>query len=288
MDSPRELNSGYNDKTQTLAVGDEPQNSGEAEYDFIDKVFMGDQRNKTLFDWSPLAIVIINKEGVLLDANKKLYEWLGYKPEEVIGKDLSVIPFFTPETREILVNNFMKRMRGEDIAPYEVEFLHKNRTRRWGEVYGSRLKDDVNNIVLDIVMVSDVTDKKTALEGLKESEERYRNLFENANDLIQSVDAEGRFVDVNPKWLDALEYTMEDVKNLTLMDILREDQVQHCMDLFKRVCQGERVEKVEAVFVSKTGKEVYVEGSANGYFKDGRFVSTVGIFRDVTERKKGA
>jgi len=93
---------------QTLAVGDELQNSGEAEYDFIDKVFMGDQRNKTLFDWSPLAIVIINKEGVLLDANKKLYEWLGYKPEEVIGRDLSSIPFFTPATREILVNNFMK------------------------------------------------------------------------------------------------------------------------------------------------------------------------------------
>jgi PAS domain S-box-containing protein len=270
-----------------LAVGDELQNSGEAEYDFIDKVFMGDQRNKTLFDWSPLAIVIINKDGVLLDANKKLYEWLGYKAEEVIGRDLSAIPFFTPETREILVNNFMKRMRGEDIPPYEVEFLHKDRTRRWGEVHGSRLKDDVNNVMLDIVMVSDVTDKKKALEGLKESEERYRNLFENANDLIQSVDAEGRFVDVNPKWLDTLEYTMEDVKNLTLADILREDQVQHCMDLFKKVFHGESVKNFEAVFVSKTGKEVYVDGSANGYFKDGRFISTVGIFRDVTERKKG-
>ena len=286
MDIPRDLNQGYNDKTQTLAVGDESQNSGEAEYDFIDKVFMGDQRNKTLFDWSPLAIVIINREGVLLDANKKLYEWLGYKPEEVIGRDLSTIPFFTPETREILVSNFMKRMSGEDIPPYEVEFLHKNRTRRWGEVHGSRLKDDANNVMLDIVMVSDVTDKKKALEGLKESEERYRNLFENANDLIQCVDAEGRFVDVNPKWLDTLEYTKDDVKNLTLLDILREDQVQHCVELFKKVFHGESVRSVEAVFVSKTGKEIYVEGSANGQFKDGRFISTVGIFRDVTDRKK--
>ena len=286
MDIPRDLNQGYNDKTQTLAVGDESQNSGEAEYDFIDKVFMGDQRNKTLFDWSPLAIVIINREGVLLDANKKLYEWLGYKPEEVIGRDLSTIPFFTPETREILVSNFMKRMSGEDIPPYEVEFLHKNRTRRWGEVHGSRLKDDANNVMLDIVMVSDVTDKKKALEGLKESEERYRNLFENANDLIQCVDAEGRFVDVNPQWLDTLEYTKDDVKNLTLADILREDQVPHCVELFKKVFHGESVKNVEAVFVSKTGKEIYVEGSANGQFKDGRFISTVGIFRDVSDRKK--
>ena len=286
MDIPRDLNQGYNDKTQTLAVGDESQNSGEAEYDFIDKVFMGDQRNKTLFDWSPLAIVIINREGVLLDANKKLYEWLGYKPEEVIGRDLSTIPFFTPETREIIVSNFMKRMSGEDIPPYEVEFLHKNRTRRWGEVHGSRLKDDANNVMLDIVMVSDVTDKKKALEGLKESEERYRNLFENANDLIQCVDAEGRFVDVNPQWLDTLEYTKDDVKNLTLADILREDQVPHCVELFKKVFHGESVKNVEAVFVSKTGKEIYVEGSANGQFKDGRFISTVGIFRDVSDRKK--
>lgn len=286
MESPKDLTRVYHDKTQTLAVDDELKNSDEAEYDFIDKVLMGDQRNKTLFDWSPLAVVIINKDGVLLDANKKLYAWLGYKPEEVIGKDISVIPFFTPETREIVVNNFIKRMRGEYIPPYEVEFLHKNRTRKWGEVHGSRLIDDVNKLMLDVVMVSDVTDKKKALKGLKESEERYRNLFENANDLIQSVDAEGRFVDVNPKWLDTLEYTKDDVKNLTLMDILRGDQVQHCMDLFKKVFQGESVKNVEAVFVSKTGKEIYVEGSANGQFKDGRFISTVGIFRDVTDRKK--
>ena len=136
---------------------------------------------------------------------------------------------------------------------------------------------------MDIVMVSDVTEKKKALQNLKDNEDRYRTLFENANDLIQSVDGDGKFVDVNPKWLETLEYSKEEIQNLTLLNILREDQVQHCMGLFNKVRQGESIRNIETVFVSKTGKEILVEGSAKGYFRDGIFIATVGIFRVISD-----
>ena len=123
-------------------------------------------------------------------------------------------------------------------------------------------------------------------EALRESEEKYRDLFENATDLIQSVDREGKFVYVNRKWLEVLGYTWDEVQHLRLGDILREDQVPHCMKIFEVVSRGTPVDRVEAVFVSKEGREIPVEGNANAQFEKGEFVATRGIFRDVTERKQ--
>ena len=419
----RTHSSGYFNKTVDITtdspsnmqifIDDESQASRRDEYGLIDRALMGDERNRTLFDWSPAAIVIIDEQGILLDANRKLYEWLGYKPAEVIGKNILELPFFPKETTKIVRKNFILRMRGEDVPPYEVEFLHKNGMQKWGEIHGIQLRDDIKNVTLDLVMVNDVTKRKKMLDKLKESEEKFRslaesandavilsnqkgiisylnhaaeeifgysaeeiigkplttiipkrfhegfiegmknisphekdifhktveliglkkdgsefpseisisywknhegvfftgimrditnrkknedmlkssekkfrNIFENANDLIQCVDTEGKFIEVNPKWLETLEYTKEEVKNLTLKDILREDQIPHCMEFFEKVCNGESVKNVETVFISKTGKEIFVEGNANGQFKDGRFVSTIGIFRDRNERKK--
>ena len=257
-----------------------------AEFDFIDRTLVGDEKNKTLFDWSPEAIVIVNRKGVFIDANRKLYEWLAYKPEEIIGKHILEVPFLPQKTKEMIKENFARRMLGKDVAPYEVEFLHKNGTRKWGVIHGILLRDDANNVTLDLIMVSDITERKKALEELQQSEERFRTLFENTEDLIHRVNEGKCFVDVNPKWLEMLEYSRDEVKDLHISDILRQDQISRYNEIFDRVCQGEEIKNFETVFVSKTGKEIIVEGNIRGQFKEGKFIATVGIFRDITKKKK--
>ncbi|MDP6776888.1 MAG: PAS domain S-box protein, partial [Candidatus Latescibacteria bacterium] len=113
-----------------------------------------------------------------------------------------------------------------------------------------------------------------------------QDLFENANDLIQCVDPNGEFIYVNRKWREVLGYSEADVPTLNLMDIIREDQHEHCMALFGRVCAGESFADIETVFVARDGREVVVQGNVNGRFRGDRFVSTRGIFRDVTDRKE--
>ena len=117
---------------------------------------------------------------------------------------------------------------------------------------------------------------------LRESEERYRELFENADDLIQSVRSDGSFMYVNPAWRRTLGYSEEEIDGLTLFQIIHPDDHAHCRTIFDRLVSGQSVERIEARFVTKSGEDVLVEGNASCRFKDGSPVATRAIFHDVT------
>ncbi|MBI5364745.1 MAG: response regulator [Planctomycetes bacterium] len=121
---------------------------------------------------------------------------------------------------------------------------------------------------------------------LEASEARYRDLFDHAHDMIQSVTPEGRYLFVNPAWLAALGYTEADLSTLRVFDILHPDTHAHCSALFQRVLAGEDVGIVEAAFVASGGRRIDVEGHVSAKFEGGRPIHTRGIFRDVTERRR--
>ncbi len=123
-------------------------------------------------------------------------------------------------------------------------------------------------------------------QHLKESRELYFDLSENANDLIHRVTPDGRFEYVNKAWMKTLGYSKEDIPGLRLWSIIKPDSLEHCREVFNKVMKSETVSNIEAVFLTKSGKEVYVEGNANCYFKNGKPVSTRGIFRDISKRKQ--
>jgi PAS domain S-box-containing protein len=128
--------------------------------------------------------------------------------------------------------------------------------------------------------------RKRTEELMRKSEERYRDLVENATDLIQSVTPEGSFIYVNRAWRETLGYSEDEIPGLSLMDIVHPDSKAHCAETLQRVMARENIERVEAMFVAKDGRTITVEGNVNCRFKDGKPFATRGIFRDVTERKQ--
>lgn len=129
-------------------------------------------------------------------------------------------------------------------------------------------------------------ERKRTEEALKESEERYRDLFENANDMILSVDNDGHFNYVNQAWKDTLKYESSDLSDLTIYDIIHKDSRDKFEEVFAGCRKGESIDLVELIFVTKDGRNVYAQGSVNCKFVNGSMVSTRAIFRDVTQRKK--
>ncbi len=150
----------------------------------------------------------------------------------------------------------------------------------------SLFKELAGDIAFALTNIEKEEQRKRAEEALRESEERYHDLFDNANDLLQSVKPDGHFHYVNKKWREVLGYSEEEVAKLTLWDIIYPDSLPHCREAFQRVMSGEAVNRVEAVFVAKDGRLVNVEGTSSCRFEDGKPVATRGIYRDITERKK--
>ena len=121
---------------------------------------------------------------------------------------------------------------------------------------------------------------------LAASEERYRDLFENASDMIQAISPDGRFLYVNRAWKRMLGYSDDELAGMTAFDVIHERSRDHCQRIIQRLFQGETIDRVEATFVAKDGTLIEVSGDINCRVEEGRPQSTRGIFRDVTEQKR--
>ncbi len=117
-------------------------------------------------------------------------------------------------------------------------------------------------------------------------EEQYREIFENANDLVMSIDREGRFLYANPAARKTLGYSEEELKVRRFIDLAPAETRSQAADLLQRLVSGEEIKTVEINFLTKSGTPVVLDGINNSQISAGKFVSARGIFRDVTERKK--
>lgn len=151
------------------------------------------------------------------------------------------------------------------------------------EVAAAPIKDKFGEVTRVVLVYNDITDGKRTEEALRESERMYRNLFENAKDLIQCVTPDGSFRYVNPVWCETLGYSADEAAGLAISDILHPDCHSHCMEFFRNLLAGCREGLVAAVFVAKDGREIRVEGNVSCCFADGKPTFTCGIFRKVGE-----
>lgn len=205
--------------------------------------------------------------------------------KEMFGDRVGEYCYRIYEKREDVCPLCPLAMTFEDGKIHRVERRNPSRTLQV-EITTSPIRDSSGKITAGIEVARDITARKIAEKMLKESEERYRDLFENAHDMIQSVDCAGRFIFVNTSWFRTLGYSRDDIRTITLFDILHPDSKDHCAEIFKTVMSGQAVNNIEAIFVAKDGRNIHVEGNVSVRIADGRVIATQGIFRDITERKK--
>jgi PAS domain S-box-containing protein len=268
----------YEDAYITMAIIRDITERKEGE----EKLRRSEERYRDLFENASDLIQSVAPDGHFVYVNKAWHRVLGYTEKEVARLALWDIihPDYIAHCQEI----FEKVMAGETDY-IETVFVAKN-----GKAI--HVEGNANNYSLEGKIVAtrgifrDVTERKEAEERLRESEESYRDLFENASDFIQSVAQDGHFVYVNKAWREALGYSEKEIANLVLWDIIHPDDIERCKKIFHTVMAGKAVNNVETVFFTKNGKLIHVEGNVNVVFKEGLVVATRAIFRDITERKE--
>lgn len=254
------------DITKTKKLNDELEKSREA--------------YKSIFESSPEAIVVIDKKGKITNINNRVTEWLGYKTKNLIGKSLMQLPFLSLKNKAIIVKKFAERLLGKKLEPYDVEFLTKKKKKKIGRIRGAKTKHGA------LILITDVTKELENQRLIEASEKKYRDLFENSTDLIQSCDLKGRIIEVNNAWMQIMGYERKDLKGLNLKKIVAKESLKHCMKLFKEVIGGESINNISAVFKTKEGEKIFVEGSAQPLIKNEEIVGSWGIFRNVTLKKR--
>jgi PAS domain S-box-containing protein len=130
-------------------------------------------------------------------------------------------------------------------------------------------------------------ERKRAEEALRESEERYKALFDRSLDLVYITDFEGRFIDANDATLNRLGYTREEIASLNFASLLSEDQLPLA---FKRIQEtreiGIQKSLLELRVRHKDGSDVYVETQGSIVMSNGTPVAIQAIARDITDRKQ--
>ena len=246
-------------------------------------------RRYQLFDIRPIArrLVVDNMaDGVMvLDAQERVVDINGVA-ERIIGRSLTEL---------------MGQTIHDVLAPLpftfdqeQVEFITGDEPhQRHYDKYITPLRDEKGQLQGHIIAFRDITSYKQAQQeqkqiaiALRQSEERYRDLFENASDMIQSVDKDGRFLYVNQRWRQTLGYSQDEVSQMSFTDIVHPDYLAHCQTIFHQLIIGIPTQKIETVFVGKSGQTFTVEGHLNAQFHEGQFVATRGFFRDISQRKQ--
>ncbi|MEC4804932.1 MAG: adenylate/guanylate cyclase domain-containing protein [Jaaginema sp. PMC 1079.18] len=126
--------------------------------------------------------------------------------------------------------------------------------------------------------------RKQAEAALQESEERYRDLFDNASDLILSVDTQGRFLYVNNAWQEIMGYTPLELQDKTVFDlVVPSEKIEFAKD-FRQIILGNTIDRLNTAFTTKDQRTIVLEGSMNCRFVNDTPVAARAILRDITQR----
>jgi two-component system cell cycle sensor histidine kinase/response regulator CckA len=118
-----------------------------------------EEKYRKIFENSPQGFIILDTEGHIIDVNKKICDWLGYRPDEMIGKDHMFYPFLTKTGKVTAMKKFFQRLLGKVLPAYELEFVTKSGEKFLGEVLAMQIRDDEGKIVQILAMITDVTNR---------------------------------------------------------------------------------------------------------------------------------
>ncbi len=128
--------------------------------------------------------------------------------------------------------------------------------------------------------------RKQAEEALKESELRYRSLFDDALDMIDIVDTDGIIIDANRAELQKMGYTEEEYFGKPLLDIIDPEYHKASEKTFKEIMRGNAVNNFETMLRTKKGEKINVLINAFPQYEGKDIVATRAFLRDITDRKK--
>ena len=236
----------------------------------------------SLLENAPNPVTVVNPDTSIKYVNPAFERLTGFSLADIAGTR-APYPWWPEDRRQTRLTGLKEFMAGGNAI---TEQYIQNKSGEHFLVQMNMVRI-IHNGVFKYYLAhwNDVTELKKTEEALRESQEKYRDLLDSTNDLIQSVTPDGRFRYVNNGWKQALGYNDSEISNLRLLDIIHPDCLEDYRMLREKMKSGEDIGPVNMTFVSKNGSKIIVEGNVTCKFDNGELLYTRSILRDITKNK---
>jgi PAS domain S-box-containing protein len=244
-------------------------------------------RYHSVFAASPDYIYLTDAKGNILDANPALLDRAGLSLEQMQQKNF--MDFFAGDNLDELLQAFSKLTKnGQEVKELQIRARNSRGEIFEYEVNAIPLKED-GAVTTILSLARDITERKRAEEALRENEERYHKLFENANDAIATFTLDGTITSVNRGGELMLGWSRQELIGQHYRKVCTPSSASLGEERTRRFLAGEKLPSstFEAELVRKDGSVVPVEARTRVIRnQEGKPIGFQGIYRDITERKQ--
>ncbi|MBY9003872.1 MAG: PAS domain S-box protein [Candidatus Lokiarchaeota archaeon] len=246
-----------------------------------------EEKFRNISNQSFMSMAII-QDGLIKYWNKRVMEINGYSSEEIQNwKPYEFLKMIHPDDKEFVLNQAKKKEAGDKnvIEQYKYRLLRKTGEIRWIELFSKSINYRGKPAIL--AMSIEITDKMIAEQKLQESEEKYRNLFEDSPYMIFLVDLRGNILDLNQTALESVSYTKEELigENFSTFDIMRNKNLSSLAEMFKKVLIDEYLDPFEIHVNSPKIKPDWMKIQAKiVYIGEKKHIQV--IVEDISEKKE--
>ncbi len=238
-----------------------------------------EERFRATFEQAAVGIAhTVAPDGRWLRINKKLCDIIGYTQEELLGRTFDEIthPDDLDANRE-----HVRRLLAGEVGTFSMEkrYIRKDGSAVWTNLTASLVREaSSGEPKYFIAVIEDISDRKQIENALRESEERFRLIAENARDLISMTDMEGRYTYVSPSHEAVLGYAAEALLGTDFSDLIHPDDLAQLADRKNATRFQFRSRRIDGAWVWMEGSSYTVTWHDEPY--------VVAIARDITERKQ--
>jgi PAS domain S-box-containing protein len=244
-----------------------------------------EEKYRFLVETSRDLIWKIDLEGRWTFVSGNVEQLTGFRADEVVGK--TIWDLLAPECHEFISDKLRRRIRGEEIPPYDAWLISKDGRRIPFEGVTTPILDKSGKLVGVQGISRDVTLRKRAEKALRESEGLFRATFEQAAVGMSQVSLDGHFLLVNQKLCDITGYTAKELTRLSIRGITYPPDLPDESAYIKKLLDGEiNTFSREKRYIRKDGSLVWVNLTAAAIW-DGRSPKyLIGVIQDISEQKE--